>query len=109
MDLIEILEDIEETTSEAFESGACDYDACVKVLNAFYTVDSIPSKLIAKTPLADFEKNIKNAMIKSGFEYKLDLVGVVATCDGSCIEFFYHLSWYDGGIETATFHFETEY
>ena len=61
------------------------------------------------TPLEDFREKIKDIMDKTGFEYKLSLVGAYATCDGGCYEFAYCLSWYDKSIHQMTFNFETPY
>jgi hypothetical protein len=61
--------------------------------------------LFEQTPLANFEKNIKELMDKTGYDYSLEFIDVVATYE--CFEPYYILCWYDNGIHIEKFHFET--
>lgn len=109
MNLYEKLDNIEKQTMEAFDNENYDLDAFEEMTFEVPNLDSIPEDILAKTPLAEFKRKITEVMDTSGFEYQLVFVSLTATCDGGCYEPCYCLCWYDNGIHTKVFHFETVY
>ena len=106
MSLLTDLELVKTVTKADIESRFCD-----EFKEPYLVMDGSISKADYQrgTPLMTFRKRIKDVMDKTGFEYKLSLVGVYETCDAMRYEFAYSLVWYDEGLHQKSFSFGTGY
>lgn len=109
MDLYEKLAHIEEEITKQFDDEKYSLDAFEEMTFEVPNLNEIPESMMEQTPLAEFQKHIKEVMDESGFDYKLEFVSLTATAEGECYEPCYCLCWYDNGIHTKVFHFETVY
>ena len=109
MNIKEKLVDIKKVTETEFENENYDWESLEKIFCHHNWKKEIPQESLEKTPLANFEKQVKEIMDNSGYEYKLDMVSIYPTCDGDCFEIHYCLSWFDNKQQTMKFKFETLY
>ena len=109
MKIYDELTKIASLTTQEFDNENYDIDVFQRMAFEYSELKDIPEELLEATPLADFEKKVREFMDSTGFDYKLELVAMPATCDGGCFEPYYYLCWYDNGIKTVKFNFSTVY
>ena len=100
------LTDIEADTQQEFDDENYDIDAFQRMCFD-YPVNSIPASLLNQTPLAQFENQIVTLMSLTNFPYKLDRIGIFNVECGEAFLAAYSLCWYDGGLFSRSFKFET--